>query len=104
MGTAMDRRGFTAGLVAAGAAITARPLHAAPLQGGLRVMSFNVRLPIESDGPNRWEARRDLFAETIRRTDPDIIGTQELWKIQGDHVVERLPQFSWFGEIGRAHV
>jgi len=71
--------------------------YAALKQRGLRVMSFNVRLPIESDGPNRWAARRDLFVETIRRSDPDIIGTQELWKIQGDYVVERLPQFSWFG-------
>lgn len=97
MWTAMGRRGFTAGLAAAGVAIAARPLHAAPSQGGLRVMSFNVRLPLEADGSNRWEARRDLFVETIRRADPDIIGTQELWKIQGDHVLDRLPQFSWFG-------
>ena len=60
-------------------------------------MSFNVRLPRAEDGPNRWEARRDLFVETIRRADPDIIGTQELWKIQGDYLVAKLPRFSWFG-------
>ncbi|WP_343520980.1 endonuclease/exonuclease/phosphatase family protein [Sphingomonas sp.] len=70
---------------------------AAQAREGLKVMSFNVRLPIASDGPNRWEARRDLFVETIRRADPDIIGTQELWKIQGDHLVTKLPQYSWFG-------
>lgn len=65
--------------------------------GSLRVMSFNVRLPVASDGPNRWEARQDLFVETIRRADPDIIGTQELWKIQADHLIAKLPRFSWFG-------
>lgn len=91
----MDRRGVLAAAaamgVAPGFARAARP------RAGLRVMSFNVRLPIASDGANRWEARRDLFVEAIRRADPDIIGTQELWKIQGDHVLRRLPQFSWFG-------
>ena len=40
----------------------------------LRVMSFNVRLPLDSDGANRWEARRDLFIATVRRADPDISG------------------------------
>lgn len=64
---------------------------------GLRVMSFNVRLPVAADGPNRWEARQDLFVETIRRADPDIIGTQELWKIQADHLIAKLPRYSWFG-------
>jgi endonuclease/exonuclease/phosphatase family metal-dependent hydrolase len=79
-------------------AFAALPAAASAQAGdGLRVMAFNVRLPLESDGPNRWEARQELFVETIRRTRPDIIGAQELWKIQGDHVIARLPQFSWFG-------
>jgi len=64
---------------------------------GLRVMSFNVRLPVAADGPNRWEARQGLFVETIRRADADIIGTQELWKIQADHLIAKLPRYSWFG-------
>ncbi len=70
---------------------------AAQTQSGLKVMSFNVRLPLEADGPNRWEARQDLLVETIRRSDPDIIGTQELWKIQADRVIARLPRYNWFG-------
>ncbi len=96
MRTAIGRREFSAGLMA-GAALAAGPSRAARSQRGLRMMSFNVRLPIASDGPNQWEARRDLFVETIRRVDPDIIGTQELWKIQGDYVLEKLPGYSWFG-------
>lgn len=63
----------------------------------LRVMTFNVRLPVESDGANRWEARRDLMAETIRKELPDVIGTQELYKRQGDDLIARLPQYTWFG-------
>lgn len=91
----MERRGVLAGLAAAG--LVPGLARAAGRREELRVMAFNVRLPVAADGPNRWEARQDLFVETIRRADPDLIGTQELWKIQGDHVVAKLPQFSWFG-------
>ncbi|HEX5960875.1 MAG TPA: endonuclease/exonuclease/phosphatase family protein [Rhodanobacteraceae bacterium] len=66
----------------------------------VRVMTFNVRLPLTSDGPERWEARRDLFVETIRKQHPDVIGTQELYKRQGDYVVAKLPGYAWFG-MGR---
>ena len=66
----------------------------------LRVMTFNVRLPMASDGPERWEARRDLFVKTIREQHPDVFGTQELYKEQGDYVVAKLPGYKWFG-MGR---
>src|SRR6185312_12058216 len=68
--------------------------------GTLRVMTFNVRLPMASDGPERWEARRDLFVRTIRERHPDVFGTQELYKAQGDYVVAKLPGYKWFG-MGR---
>lgn len=79
--------------LAAGSALAA---ESAPL----RVMSFNVRVPVESDGPDRWEARREQMARLIREQSPDLIGTQELVKAQGDFLVERLPEYAWFG-IGR---
>jgi len=63
----------------------------------LRVMSFNVRLPVESDGPNRWEARRQLAADMLARERPDLIGTQELFQQQGDELIALLPQYAWFG-------
>jgi endonuclease/exonuclease/phosphatase family metal-dependent hydrolase len=74
--------------------LVALPTHAQPL----RVMTFNVRLLTGNDGANKWDARRDLVAEMLRAEDPDVIGTQELFKRQGDEIVERLPQFVWFGE------
>jgi endonuclease/exonuclease/phosphatase family metal-dependent hydrolase len=64
-------------------------------------MSFNVRLPLESDGANRWQARRELAAEAIAQAAPDVIGTQELHKVQGDWLVERLPRYAWFGRDRR---
>jgi endonuclease/exonuclease/phosphatase family metal-dependent hydrolase len=63
----------------------------------LRVMTFNVRYPAKSDGPNVWENRRDLLVETIRLKDPDIFGTQELFHEQGQYIVEKLPAYAWFG-------
>ena len=86
---------FALGFAASG--LAARPVHAAD---ALRVMTFNVRLPMASDGPERWEARRDLFVRTIREQHPDVFGTQELYKRQGDYVVAKLPEYAWFG-MGR---
>lgn len=63
----------------------------------LRVMTFNVRLPAAQDGANDWEHRRDLLVETIARTRPDVIGTQELYKRQGDYVIAHLPVYAWVG-------
>ena len=86
---------FALGFAASG--LAARPVHTAD---ALRVMTFNVRLPMASDGPERWEARRDLFVRTIREQHPDVFGTQELYKRQGDYVVAKLPEYAWFG-MGR---
>lgn len=63
----------------------------------LRVMSFNIRLPTADDGANNWDARRDLVVRMLRSEDPDVIGTQELFKRQGDEIVAHLPQYAWFG-------
>lgn len=80
--------GLAASLLASG------PARAQPL----RVMTFNVRLPVDSDGANRWEARRALMAKAVARERPDLIGTQELYPRQGDDLVARLPQYAWFGQ------
>jgi endonuclease/exonuclease/phosphatase family metal-dependent hydrolase len=66
----------------------------------LRVMTFNVRTGIANDGPNDWNHRRDIMVRTIREQHPDVLGTQELNKFQGDYLVSKLPQYVWFG-IGR---
>jgi len=73
--------------------IPAQPLAAQTL----RVMSFNVRLPSPDDGANRWELRRDLMVRTIREQAPDLVGTQELYKLQGDYLVGKLAHYAWFG-------
>ncbi|MET0934535.1 MAG: endonuclease/exonuclease/phosphatase family protein [Luteibacter sp.] len=72
-------------------------LPAVAVADDLRVMSFNVRTITGKDGADRWEARRDLFADTIRALHPDVIGTQELAKEQGDDATARLEGYTWFG-------
>ena len=71
-----------------------------PSAPALHVMTFNVRLGTADDGPNRWELRRDIMVRTIAEQRPDLFGTQELYKFQGDYLVEKLPQYRWFG-LGR---
>lgn len=60
-------------------------------------MSFNVRLPLAADGENAWEKRRDLLVETVARAKPDVLATQELYKLQGDYIVQKLPAYAWIG-------
>lgn len=67
----------------------------------LRVATFNIRLPLASDGPNAWENRRDIVVQVIERSGADLIGTQELYAEQADYIVERLPHYRWFGRDRR---
>lgn len=63
----------------------------------LTVMSFNVRLPADSDGPDRWSARRDRFLKVWRGIGADVVGTQELFREQGEAIVKADPRYAWFG-------
>jgi endonuclease/exonuclease/phosphatase family metal-dependent hydrolase len=60
-------------------------------------MTFNVRYPAPGDGPNRWEYRRDMVVRTIRETNPDIFGTQELFYEPGLYIADKAAEYAWFG-------
>ena len=49
----------------------------------LRIMSLNVNYYVDRHGP--WSARRELIAETIRSTRPDIIALQAVRKDPGHY-------------------
>lgn len=49
-----------------------------PLEGALRVVTFNVRGSYHRDGENAWNRRAALNVRTIARQGPDLIGFQEL--------------------------
>lgn len=65
--------------------------------GDLRVMSFNIRLGVAKDGPNRWDLRKDLVVETIRKFNPDLLGLQEVFPMQEKHLKESLPGYAYYG-------
>jgi endonuclease/exonuclease/phosphatase family metal-dependent hydrolase len=66
----------------------------------MRVMSFNIRQGNGQDGGNRWEFRKDLVDEVIRNESPDIVGLQEVYPFQLEHLLGRLPGYGAVG-IGR---
>lgn len=69
----------------------------------LRVMTFNVRYPAKSDGENVWENRKDLLVAAVRAAGPDLIGTQELFHLQGEYLAAQAPEYKWFGVSRRGN-
>jgi len=63
----------------------------------LRLMTFNVRQMDGDDGPQSWEHRRHLLADTIVMHHPDLVGTQEIFSEQTAFLLEQLPEFDCFG-------
>jgi endonuclease/exonuclease/phosphatase family metal-dependent hydrolase len=66
-------------------------------QAPLKVMSFNIRYANDKDGVNAWDKRREVTAAMLEKAAPDLFGTQELLKVQGDFLVQRLKNYAWFG-------
>lgn len=66
----------------------------------LRVMSFNLRLDLASDGENAWPHRRDRVAALIRFHAPDVVGVQEALLPMLADLEARLPGFDRVG-VGR---
>src|SRR5688500_6102370 len=67
----------------------------------LRIMTFNLRLDLASDGPNAWPYRRDWVASLIRFHAPDAVGVQEALAHMLTELDTRLPGFARVG-VGRA--
>ena len=64
----------------------------------IRVMSFNIRYGTASDGDNHWKHRHGLVTETVRRFDPDLLGTQEVMKFQAEYLADKASgnDICWF--------
>ena len=80
---------------------TAACTSMSPAEVPLRVMSYNIRLDLASDGPNAWPHRKDAVAGLITSQRADLVGVQEALPVQLSDLDERLPQFGRFG-VGRA--
>lgn len=64
----------------------------------IRLVTYNIRYLNRNDGPDHWDNRVDSVAEMIRTG--DMIGLQEATRTQIDGLLQRLPEFDWYG-VGR---
>lgn len=69
-------------------------------QQEIKVMSYNIRLDVASDGENRWDARKDKVAGLMNYYEADFIGGQEVLHHQLTYLLENLKGYSYIG-VGR---
>jgi len=101
-------------------ALASAPAHHATTCAPLRVMTYNIRLDLESDGINRWSNRKDQFSGQIALMHPaktPPVGPSGTWndfqalpktESRIDFVlvdptinVDRYAILAWHGEEGR---
>lgn len=63
----------------------------------VRVMTFNIRCDVESDGINKWANRADDVRDFIEAVAPDLIGMQEVTPGQGRYLKEELEDYESYG-------
>ncbi len=66
----------------------------------LKVMTYNIRLDVKSDGENSWSNRKDFFSSQIKFYAPDIFNVQEAMPNQINDLAASLPEYNHIG-IGR---
>lgn len=66
----------------------------------LKLMTYNIRLDIESDGENKWSKRKEFLTSQIQFYEPDVFGIQEAKPNQVIDIATILPQYNHIG-IGR---
>ncbi len=69
-------------------------------QTEVKVMSFNIRLDVKSDGENWWENRKDKVAGLMKYYAADFIGGQEVQHHQLVYLKEQLTGYDHIG-VGR---
>jgi glycerophosphoryl diester phosphodiesterase len=67
-------------------------------QQSVKVMTYNVRLDVASDGDNAWPKRKEFLASQIEFHAPDVLGTQEGTPAQIDWLDGRLTSYARVGE------
>lgn len=63
----------------------------------IKVMTYNIRLDVASDGENNWSHRKDFFTSQVLFYEPDIFGVQEATPNQ---VIDMATAFSQYGHLG----
>jgi endonuclease/exonuclease/phosphatase family metal-dependent hydrolase len=66
----------------------------------LKLMTYNIRLDVESDGVNNWSNRKAFLTAQLHFYEPDIFGVQEAKPNQVLDIASALPAYNYVG-IGR---
>lgn len=63
----------------------------------LKMMTYNIRLDIASDGENDWSRRKEYFTSQIKFYEPDVFGVQEALPNQVTDIAAYLPAYNYVG-------
>lgn len=63
----------------------------------IKVMTYNIRLDVASDGENDWTHRKDFFVSQVQFYEPDIFGVQEA---KPNQVIDMSTAFSQYSYLG----
>jgi endonuclease/exonuclease/phosphatase family metal-dependent hydrolase len=66
----------------------------------LKLMTYNIRLDVASDGENAWPNRKEYWASQMSFYEPDLFGIQEALPHQVTDIAGLLPKYNYVG-IGR---
>lgn len=66
----------------------------------LKLMTYNIRLDVTSDGENAWPNRKEYWASQLKFYAPDVFGIQEALPNQVTDIVGLLPKYNSVG-MGR---
>ena len=72
----------------------------AKAQAEVKVMSYNIRLDVKSDGENWWEKRKDKVAGLVNYYEADFVGLQEVVHKQLLYLKDSLTGYNFIG-VGR---
>jgi endonuclease/exonuclease/phosphatase family metal-dependent hydrolase len=66
----------------------------------LSVLTYNIRLDLDSDGENAWTHRKDWVCGLLKYYEPDVFGVQEAVPTQMSYIDSSLVNYSYIG-MGR---
>lgn len=66
----------------------------------LKIITYNIRLDVATDGENAWSNRKDYFCSQLAFYEPDVFGIQEALPNQVLEIATALPNYNYIG-IGR---
>jgi hypothetical protein len=66
----------------------------------LKLMTYNIRLDVESEGENKWSNRKEFLTSQIQFYEPDIFGILEARPNQVLDIASALSCYKYIG-IGR---